>query len=99
MPVFQRRRRIRAGSPNKISFQPFLGMILMATSFFLYATSGVVAPWRGIVVLMLVWLAMFGLCVRWWTPHPTRLPVVGAASIVLYPCSMLFGAFFLGWTA
>jgi hypothetical protein len=97
--VYQRRRRIRVAPARRIPFSPFLGMILMATSFFLYATSGVVAPWYGVLGLLIVWLALFLLCCAWWTPHPTRLPAIGAASFVIWFCTLVGGAMFLGWSA
>ncbi len=50
-----RRRRIKPvsdGPRGDVSFTPFLGMILIVSSFFLYAASGVVAPWWGVVVMI-----------------------------------------------
>ncbi len=97
--MFERRRRVRPHPSTKVSFKPFLGMILMAASFFLYATSGTVAPWYAVLALMLVWLFLLSLCVVWWTPCPDRLPIVGVVSIVLYFVTIFGGAFLLGWSA
>lgn len=99
MSLFERRRRVQAHRPNKASFKPFFGMILMAASFFLYATSGTVAPWWAVLALMLLWVFLLSLCVVWWTPFPDRLPVVGAISVVVYFVAMFGGAFLLGWSA
>lgn len=97
--MFERRRKVVAHNPHQVSFKPFLGMILMAASFFLFATSGTIAPWYGVAVLLLIWLFLLSLCVVWWTPFPDRLPVVGVISIVIYFFAMFGGAFLLGWTA
>lgn len=99
MRLTQRRRRVQPHNPNKVSFKPFLGMILMAASFFLYATSGTVAPWWGVLGLMLVWAFLLSLCVVWWSHYPERLPVVGVVSIVIYFVVIFGGAFALGWSA
>lgn len=99
MTLFERRRKVEPYNPDKISFKPFFGMILMAASFFLYATSGTVAPWYGVLALMLIWVFLLSLCVVWWSHFPERLPVVGVISIVLYFVTLFGGAFLLGWTA
>ena len=78
---------------------PFVGMVLMACAFFLYAASGLVAPVWGVVVLMLVWLALFVVCCAWWTPHPRRLPFVAVGAIVLWFAVVTAGGAWLGWTA
>ena len=46
---------------------PFVGMAGMACAFFLYAASGLVAPWWGVVLLLLVWLVLFVIACAWWT--------------------------------
>jgi hypothetical protein len=71
----------------------------MAAAFFLYAVSGLVAPWWGVVVLMLVWLVLFVVACAWWTPHPKRLPFVAVAAVVLWFAVITVGAAWLGWSA
>lgn len=97
-----RRRRIRPPvdeRPHGVSPWPFAGMILMAASFFLYAASGLIAPWWAVAALMLVWLVMFVVCCAWWTPHPRRLPVVGVLSILVWFVALVAGGALLGWSA
>lgn len=97
-----RRRRIRPVADDRahgVSPWPFVGMILMAASFFLYAASGLVAPWWAVVLLMLVWFVLFVMCCVWWTPHPRRLPVVGLVSMVVWFASLVAGGALLGWSA
>lgn len=74
-------------------------MVLMASNFFLYAASGLVAPWWAVVLLLLVWLAFFVLCCRWWTPHPRRLVGVALGAALLWFVVLVLGAAVLGWSA
>lgn len=74
-------------------------MALMACAFFLYAASGLVAPWWGVVGLLVVWLALFVVACRWWTPQPRRLPAVGVVAIGLWFGLVTAGGAWLGWTA
>ena len=82
---------------GQISPWPFAGMVLMASAFFLYAASGLVAPWWAVVVLMSVWTALFVLCCRWWTPYPKRLVSVALGSMALWFVFLVLGAALLGW--
>ena len=91
------RRTVRA--PKPISAWPFVGMAMMASVFFLYAASGLVAPPWAVVLLLLVWAGLFLLCVRWWTPHPKRLPFVALGATVFWYLSLVAGAALLGWNA
>lgn len=91
--------KIRRHNPNATSPWPFVGMGGMACAFFLYAASGLVAPWWGVVLLLLVWLVMFVLACRWWTPHPKRLPVLAVTTIAFWPLAIIAGGAWLGWTA
>ena len=68
-------------------------MMGMAGCFFVYAASGLLAPWYGVVALMLVWVVLFVVATRWWTPHPKRtllLPLIAIA--VWFRCSRRRGA-------
>ena len=85
--------------PAKASPWPFVGMAGMACAFFLYAASGLVAPPWGVAVLLLVWLALFVLAVRWWTPHPRRLLLLPVVAVALWFGLLTAGDVFLGWTA
>jgi len=74
-------------------------MVGMAGVFFLYAASGLVAPWWGVVLLLAIWIALFVLACRWWTPHPTRLPLLPVAALVLFFAVVAAGGAWWGWTA
>lgn len=80
-----------------MSFAPFLGMILIASSFFLYAASGLIAPWWGVAVLLAVWLLLLSFCIAWWSAYPQRLVWVGALSFPIWFCLLVGGAVIFGW--
>lgn len=71
----------------------------MACAFFLYAASGLLAPWWAVVLLLVVWLALLVLCCVWWTPHPRRVVGVAVFSLVLWFATITVGGAWLGWTA
>ena len=93
------RRRRRATGPRQISPWPFVGMGLMAATLFLYGASGLLAPAWAVVALLLVWLVLFVLSCRWWTPHPKRLPFVALFAVVFWFAALVAGGAFLGWDA
>ena len=45
----------RSRGANATSPWPFVGMAGMACVFFLYAASGLLAPWWAVVVLLVLW--------------------------------------------
>jgi peptidoglycan/LPS O-acetylase OafA/YrhL len=102
LAALQRRRKIKPvsdGPRGDVSFTPFLGMILIVSSFFLYAASGLIAPWWGIVAMVAIWLVLFIVCCVSWTPNPKRLVWIGALSYPLWFCLIVSGALIFGWDA
>ena len=93
------RTRQRATNPNATSPWQFVGMAGMACAFFLYAASGLVAPWWAVVLLLVLWLVLFVVACRWWTPHPRRVPLVAVVAVVLWFALVTAGGAWLGWTA
>ncbi|UMG92798.1 hypothetical protein [Nocardioides sp. TF02-7] len=84
MPVLRRRRRVRPVADTDgraASPVPWIGMVLVVSAFFLYAASGVVAPWWGTVLMVLVWLALFALGCSWWSRHPPPSPRRGCRGV------------------
>lgn len=81
------------------SMWPFVGMAGMAAALFLYAASGLVAPWWAVTLLLALWLVAFVVATRWWTRHPRRLVVLPVALVVLWFAALNAGARWLGWTA
>lgn len=76
-----------------------LGIVLMGAALPFYLASGLMAPLWAIVVLFLIWAALFGLACIWFRRYPYRvifLPVLAAA---IWIGAMSAGETFLGWTA
>ncbi len=71
----------------------------MACAFFLYAASGLVAPYWGLVLLMFIWLVLFVQGCRWWSSHPARLLFLPLVAIVAWFGIITAGGAWLGWTA
>lgn len=84
---------------TKASPWPFVGMAGMACAFFLYAASGLLAPWWAVVLLLLVWVALLVLACLWWTPHPRAVVGVAVLALVLWFAVMTAGGAWLGWSA
>lgn len=71
----------------------------LASAFFLYAASGLVAPPWAVVALLAFWATLLALAFRWWTPHPKRLVVLAVLAVVLWFVAIAAGGFFLDWSA
>jgi hypothetical protein len=84
---------------DKASPWPFVAMIGMAGCFFLYAVSGLLAPWYGVVLLMVIWVVLFVLTTRWWTPHPARTLLVPVVAVLLWFAVLTLGEWLFDWTA
>ena len=85
--------------PRAVEPWPFVGMIGLVAMFFPYAASGLVAPWWGVALLVTVWVALFVLACRWWTPHPRRLVGLAAVSPLLLFAVVAAGGAWWGWSA
>lgn len=87
------------GQPRRteVSPWPFVGVGGMAAVFFPYAASGMVAPAYGVVVLLLIWGALFALACSWWTRHPKGSALVPLVAMGILFAVVWFGAAFLGW--
>jgi hypothetical protein len=74
-------------------------MILMAATFFLYAVSGIVAPWWAVVLLLVVWVVAFVRACTWWSTHPRRITVLALALTALWFAVLTGGGVWLDWSA
>jgi hypothetical protein len=59
-------------------------MIGLVCVLFLDLGGTIVLPWWAVVVLVVVWLALFAVACAWWTPHPTRLPWLAVVGVVVW---------------
>ena len=78
---------------------PFIGMMGMAGTFFLYAVSGLLAPWYAVVLLLLFWLVLFVVACSWWTPHPKRMLWLPLVAVAVWFAVLTGGAALFDWTA
>jgi hypothetical protein len=69
---------------SEVSPWPFVGMAGMAAAFFLYAASGLFAPWWAVVLMLLGWVALLVVACAWWTPHPRRVPGVAVVALLVW---------------
>lgn len=83
---------------DKASPWPFAGMIGLVCTAFLIGASVLLAPAWVLLLLALVWVAALLLAVRWWTPHPKRLPLLAAGMAVLWLVAVVGGAVLRGST-
>ena len=75
-----------------------LGVVLLLVELPFAAASGLMAPLWAVVLILLGWLVLFVLAVRWFRARPwlvLALPFVGA---VLWFAVLTFGEQVLGWT-
>ena len=75
-----------------------LGIVLLLVELPFAAASGLMAPLWAVVLILLVWLALFVQAWRWFRTRPwlvLALPFVGA---VLWFGVLTFGGQVLGWT-
>ena len=78
---------------------PFVAMMGMAGTFFLYAVSGLLAPWYGVVLLLLVWGVLFVVACRWWTPHPKLMLLLPVVAVGVWFAVLTLGEALFDWTA
>ncbi|WP_110205248.1 hypothetical protein [Nocardioides daejeonensis] len=78
---------------------PFVGMIGLFCALFLYGASVLLAPWWGVLLLLTLWLVLFGMACKWWTPHPKRLPFLAIFAMLFWFCFINAGGAWLGWVA
>ncbi|MCW2816797.1 MAG: hypothetical protein JWN84_4252 [Nocardioides sp.] len=71
----------------------------MAATFFLYAVSGIVAPWWAVVLLLVVWVVAFVRACTWWSTHPRRITVLALALTALWFAVLTGGGVWLDWSA
>lgn len=84
---------------HRASPWPFVAMMGMAGTFFLYAVSGLLAPWYGVVLLLLVWVVLFVVACRWWTAHPKMTLILPVVAVVIWFAVLTLGEALLDWTA
>jgi hypothetical protein len=68
----------------EVSPWPFVGMAGMACAFFLYVASLLFAPWWAVLLVLLVWVALFVVACAWWSLHPRWVPGVAVVAVAVW---------------
>jgi len=76
-----------------------LGLLLLLVALPLYLAGGLIAPVWAVGVLLLTWLSLFVLGIKWFAKHPYRVLLLPFAAAAIWFAVMSAGGAFLGWTA
>jgi len=76
-----------------------VGVVLLLALLPFYLSSGLVAPLWAIGLLLLVWIALFVLAVRWFRARPWWVLVLPFVAAAVWFGTLSAGERFLGWTA
>jgi predicted RND superfamily exporter protein len=52
-----------------------------------------------VALLLLIWVVLFVVATRWWTPHPKRTLLLPLIAIVIWFGVLVAGEALLDWTA
>lgn len=76
-----------------------LGLALLLAVLPFYLASGLTAPPWAVFVLLLVWIGLFLLGIRWSRERPYRVVSLPVLAIGIWFGAMTAGEQLLGWTA
>jgi hypothetical protein len=69
----------------------------MVCALFLDLGTAGIAPWWVTTLFVLLWLVLLVMAVRWFVPHPGRLPWLALFAFVVWFPTIFFGTRNLGW--
>lgn len=76
-----------------------MAMAAMAVIGVFYLSSGLVAPLWAVVGLILLWIALVVIGIRWFRRHPLRVLALPVIAVVIWFSVLTLGERLLGWTA
>jgi hypothetical protein len=83
---------------SKISPWGFVGLGAMACVLFLDLGTAGVAPWWVTTLFVLLWLVLLRVAMRWFEPHPRRVPWLPLVAFLVWLPTILIGTSRLGWS-
>ena len=81
----------------KVPLWGFVGIGAMACLLFLDLWAAATAPWWMTVLLLLLWLVLLAMAVRWFEPHPGRVPWLAVVGFLVWLPTIALGIRYLGW--
>jgi hypothetical protein len=78
---------------------PWVGLAAMVTVLPFYAASGLVAPLWAVIALLLCWVGLVYLGVRWRRSRPYAVLALPVVAFVWWFAVLSAGEAWLGWTA
>ena len=94
-PRTDRTRAVR----QRVSPWGFVGMGAMACVLFLDLWAAATAPWWMTALLLLLWLVLTAMAVRWFVPYPRRVPWLALVGFLVWFTTILLGTSYLAWGA
>ncbi len=76
-----------------------VAMAALAVIGFFYLASGLVAPLWAVVGLMIIWVGLVVVGIRWFRSHPWRVPALPVVAVLVWWGVLTLGERLLGWTA
>ena len=76
-----------------------LSLFAMLVIGFVYLTSGLVAPVWAVAGLLIFWVILVVLGLRWFREHPWRLLALPVIAVLMWLVVITLGERLLGWTA
>jgi hypothetical protein len=82
---------------QEVSPWGFVGVGGMACVLFLDLGTANVAPWWVTAIFLLLWVSLFALAMRWFVPHPQRVPWLPVVAFAVWLPTIVIGTRSLGW--
>lgn len=76
-----------------------LAMAALAVVGIFYASAGLVAPLWAVIMLMVFWVLLVVLGIRWFRRRPLRVVPLPFVAVVVWLAVVTLGEQLLGWTA
>jgi hypothetical protein len=69
----------------------------LACALFLDLGTASIAPWWVTGLFVVLWLVLLVIALRWFAPHPRRVPWLPLLAFVVWLPTILLGTRHLGW--